>query len=39
MVIDFLQFAANFFILMAMLRLLQGRYRDTEWGKVLAFFG
>jgi hypothetical protein len=36
---DFVQFAAMYLIFVTMLRLLQGRFQGTEFGKVLAFYG
>jgi hypothetical protein len=38
-VADFLQFVAMYLILITGLRLLQGKFQGTEFGKVLAFYG
>lgn len=38
-VADFVQFAAHYIILMVLLRFLQAKTADTEWGKALAFLG
>lgn len=36
---DFIQFVANYIILIALLRIAQAKMKDTEWGKALAFLG
>lgn len=37
MLADFVHFFALYIIASIILRLLQVRYADTEWGKALAF--
>jgi hypothetical protein len=39
MLVDFFHFAANYIILLVVLRLLQARLADTQWGSALAFLG
>lgn len=39
MLVDFIHFAAMYFILMTFVRLGQARFAGTEFGKLLAFYG